>query len=159
MNWDEEVLYTVGQLADMLGCSVRSIYRWEEQGAIPPPTRIDRGEISARVYSAAQVADIRAKVEGRISFTALVKERRTPRRISEQRPVIRVKKKGLRRKRRPSVMEEVTMDPAWAPAFMKALAAANKDGCTSLVLIDGMGRVQTFTTQEMQRAAQKPTGN
>jgi hypothetical protein len=159
MNFDEEVLYTVGQLADMLGCSVRSIYRWEEQGVIPPPTRIDRGEVSARVYSTAQVADIRAKVQGRISFTALVRERRTPRRISEQRPVIHLKKKDIRRKRRPSAMEEVTMDPAWAPTFMKALAAANKDGCTSLVLIDGTGRVQTFTTQLIPRAAQRPTSS
>ena len=77
VNTDEAV-YSVGQVAAMLGCSVRSLYRWEKSGAIPAPTRIDRGGVSARVYSQLQVEEIREKVKGRIVFTNIVRERPAP---------------------------------------------------------------------------------
>jgi hypothetical protein len=73
--------FTAGRLAKMLGCSVRSIYRWEKSGVIPPATRIERGGVSTRIYTASQVEEIRHKVQGRLDLTTAA--RPTPQTIHE----------------------------------------------------------------------------
>jgi hypothetical protein len=143
----EEAFYTVGQLADMLGCSVRSIYRWEERGVIPQALRVDRGEVSARVYTQSQVEEIRQKVQARISFTTVLRERPQKRRNRDSNlplRVVKVKKKNVRPSQR-GVIDEITMDPSWAPVFIRAMTAARKYGCKALTLVTATGDVHSFT--------------
>jgi hypothetical protein len=64
----EERTYSAGQVARMLGCSLRSLYRWEESGAIPKAGRIDRGGVSARVYTEAQIEELRRILGDRLRF-------------------------------------------------------------------------------------------
>ena len=73
---EDQTFFTTGQLAEILGCDIRSIYRWEQTGVIPAPSRVERGGVRARVYTAAEVEEIRKKVQDRISFTATVRQGR-----------------------------------------------------------------------------------
>jgi predicted transcriptional regulator len=72
-----ERTYTAGQLARMLGCSLRSIYRWEEAGVIPRAKRVERGKVSARIYTASQVEEIRSSVQARLNFDFTLSAART----------------------------------------------------------------------------------
>src|SRR5437764_334733 len=67
-----EQRYTVGQLAKILGCSLRSLYRWEEAGVIPQAARIDRGEVSAGFYTASRGQEIRRILKPRLLFDSLL---------------------------------------------------------------------------------------
>jgi hypothetical protein len=59
-------LYTARQAAVILGCSQRSLYRWEEANLIDKPELIKVGELAVRVYSAAQVQAIRGFMQSRL---------------------------------------------------------------------------------------------
>src|SRR5262245_48712657 len=130
----EEQLYSVGQLAEMIGCSVRSIYRWEEAGAIPKPDRIERGEVSARVYTQSQVEEIRKKVRGRLTYAAIIRE---PRRESLEpqgnRPRSKLGKKKAR-KRGPDEPEVLARGEDWAPLFASAARTSQKEGCVAVTV-------------------------
>jgi DNA-binding transcriptional MerR regulator len=133
---DEDV-FSAGQLADILGCSIRSIYRWEETGVIPTAQRVERGGVSARVYTASQVEEIRQRVQGRITFTAIVRDQvRQRRRGTEPKKVIITKRRG--------VLEEVRAHLEDATVFLKALKFARKHGCKQLVITGLDGRTQNF---------------
>jgi DNA-binding transcriptional MerR regulator len=142
----EESLITVGQLADMLGCSVRSIYRWEESGVIPKPQRIDRGNVSARVYTETEVEQIRKKLHGRLTFTALVRD--VPVRHRQANP----ERKVMRRKQsQRGIVDEINVDPQYAPLFMRALRYARKHGgcrTVTVVIETNDGELKTFSERQ-----------
>jgi hypothetical protein len=140
---DEERVFSAGQLADMLGCSIRSIYRWEETGVIPMAQRVERGGVSARVYTASQVEEIRQKVQGRIAFAAIVREHQPRRRIRK------ADLKVVMRKRRRGVVEQFTAHPADAPVFLRAMKFVRRHGgCRQLAVTALDGETQTFLSGE-----------
>jgi DNA-binding transcriptional MerR regulator len=60
INGIEVDLYTVGALAEALGCSIQAIRLWERQGIIPPSTvRSGKGENGDRLYSKDEIEEIR----------------------------------------------------------------------------------------------------
>ena len=65
--------YTVGQVAKLLGCSIRSLYRWEKEGLIPIARRLDCGAIRTRVYNDADLDEIRKFAEGRLTYIATLR--------------------------------------------------------------------------------------
>ena len=66
--------YTAAQAAQMLGCSLRSLYRWEKAGVIPAAKRVERGQVPARVYTVSEVEAIRKITHDRVDFAALTRE-------------------------------------------------------------------------------------
>lgn len=64
INGIEVELYTVGALAEALGCSIQAIRLWERQGVIPPSTvRSGKGENGDRLYSKDEIEEIRKILE------------------------------------------------------------------------------------------------
>jgi transcriptional regulator with XRE-family HTH domain len=135
---EEQPTYTASQLAEELGCSVRSIYRWEKGEVIPKAERIDRGMVQARVYTKAQAEEIRKKVKERITFTAMVRER-YPKRKKKSGYATRVSPKM------PPTAEDLAMDPDWAPIFLKAIRVAQAQGCAEISLKTANGEVYRFS--------------
>ena len=161
---EESKLFTTGQLAELLGCNIRSIYRWEQSGVIPAPSRVERGGVQARVYTAAEVEHIRKAVQDRISFTATVRQGAPKRRISpvprDRRPVVVPKATTKRRKRtsgRPvqkvkvprtlpvSSTEVFEVSVEYASQFIGAVRFAQKHGCLALTVTAPDGKTRTFT--------------
>ena len=73
MTGAETSVYTVGQAAARLGCSIRSLYRWEQAGIIPKPNRVENGGVSMRLYSESAIEQIRKSVAGRLTCTAALR--------------------------------------------------------------------------------------
>jgi predicted GIY-YIG superfamily endonuclease len=69
-------IYTVKKAARLIPCCVNSLYRWEQEGAIPPAKRIQRGSNSVRCYTGKDIEEIRSKVKGRLSIVASIAEAR-----------------------------------------------------------------------------------
>jgi hypothetical protein len=147
----EGTVYSVGQVAEMLGCSVRSLYRWEDSNVIPKAQRIDRGGVSARIYTESQVEEIRKKVADRIVFTAIVSERsdrpsarmivRERKQVQKPRKVVHLKKKYSGR----DVIETITPDADSAPLFFRMMRdAKKKPGCIEGTLTWSDGEKRTY---------------
>jgi DNA-binding transcriptional MerR regulator len=69
----ENAVYTVGQVAARLQCSVRSLYRWEEEGVIPKAERIDCGAVRTRVYNEIEIEEIRKRLKDRLKYSTAVR--------------------------------------------------------------------------------------
>jgi hypothetical protein len=163
----KEPVFTTGQLAEILGCDIRSIYRWEQSGVIPAPSRVERGGVKARVYTAAEVEQIREKVKDRISFTATVRQgglkrrsrrepmtRTNPRRVVVLAPKEGKKRRNLRSGPRKNVkvvrstpvdVEELAVPPEYGSQFIGAVRFAQKHGCLALTVTAPDGKTRTFT--------------
>lgn len=113
-------LLTSRQLAEAIGCSVQSIYRWEKQGVIPKAQRLSYGETSARVYTQEQLEEIRKLVNHRIG-------------------------RGQDQRYLSGDSLEALLRFGWAALFVRALKAARQRGCQSLTMINGSGDVEVFT--------------
>lgn len=130
-----ELTYTAGQAARMLGCSLRTLYRWEESGVIPPANRTKRGQVNARIYTAEQVEAIREKVQDRLDFAKAVP------------PV-------------PSASQQLDWPRVWGELalmmvlpvpeeskklFVKAIEFARKHGCSSITVTATDGKEKMFS--------------
>src|SRR4051794_4160748 len=73
MTVQKAPVYTVGQAAELLGCSVRSLYRWEQARIIPEPDRVENGAVRTRVYSDSTIDQIRKLVGGRLTCAAALR--------------------------------------------------------------------------------------
>lgn len=140
----EESLVSVGQLADRLGCSVRSIYRWEESGVILKPQRIDRGGVSARVYTESEVEEIQKTLHGRLMYTAIVRDvpvRRQRQRPNAERTVMKTRTKPKQQ----GFVEATRMDERDGPLFLRGIRFAKKwGGCRTLTVETMGGKRRTF---------------
>lgn len=127
--------YTAGQLARTLGCSLRTLYRWEESGVIPRADRIERGNVSTRIYTASQVEEIRRKVQARLDFTGSLWERQP-----EPSPVMRA-------------IEQYILDSGigipvpeeYRQIFAKAAEFARNHGCTSITVASPDSKQRKFS--------------
>jgi DNA-binding transcriptional MerR regulator len=81
----ETPVYTVSQAAELLGCSIRSLYRWEQAGIIPKPDRVENGGVSTRVYRESTIDQIRKLVGGRLTYTALRRDSQSKDLVSAER--------------------------------------------------------------------------
>ncbi len=63
----ESQLYTARQAAQKLGCSQRSLYRWEEARLIEKPQLIKVGDLAVRVYTEAKLKAIERFMQSRPS--------------------------------------------------------------------------------------------
>jgi predicted GIY-YIG superfamily endonuclease len=66
-------IYSTKGAARLIPCCINSLYRWEEEGAIPPAKRIQRGSVSTRCYTLDDIDLIRDKVADRLSLVATIK--------------------------------------------------------------------------------------
>jgi hypothetical protein len=85
---DDQRTYTSRQAAQLLGCSLRSLYRWEQDDQVIPlnlrPERIQVGGLSVRIYTAAKVEAIRSRVQSRLLFAAVALTRKSAQRRSHE---------------------------------------------------------------------------
>ena len=65
---------TSGELARELGCSLRTVYRWEKDGTIPKVSRIAMGKTQVRDYSQKDLEAIRLLVDARIKFQRMIEK-------------------------------------------------------------------------------------
>ena len=63
---------TTSQLAALLGCSIRTLYRWEKDGLIPVPKRVN-GKVKSRMYTADEAGAIQAIVQERLEYWQAVR--------------------------------------------------------------------------------------
>src|ERR1700733_13768168 len=80
--------YTASMVARILGCSLRSIYRWEKDNQIPQARRIDVGGISVRVFTPKEIEAIRKIVQARLMFVARISDY-PPKKKKSSRPSVK----------------------------------------------------------------------
>jgi hypothetical protein len=141
----KEQTYSAGQVARMLRCSLRSLYRWEETGAIPKADRIDRGGVSARVYTESQIEELRRILGDRLSFSTTVLNP-GPKLIDR-----------LEQTAFASLCAQVfaEIDPAVhslpldvRPLFRKAMKFARHHGATSITIVAPDGKRAVFSKRK-----------
>jgi hypothetical protein len=138
----EDKKFTAGQVARELGCSLRSIYRWEESGVIPAATRVERGCVSVRIYSAAEVEEIRRRVHGRLNIIAAL-----------QPPSLPVIDSGIAYMEREGFL--LPVPPEWQRAFAQAMEYVRKRGCKEIAVIAPDGSKQVFSAKGKRKRARK----
>jgi hypothetical protein len=173
----EERTYTAGQLARMLGCSLRSIYRWEEAGVIPRATRVERGKVSARIYTASQVEKIRSSVQARLNFESLFPKqdlvwdsgsgklvpgpkREPPRRSIRDEAARILEEKALMRPFSDALRETFPFRNIYFPhvsalLFIRAMRFAQKVGCDTITITAPGGKSQTFSLSRKRQSGKR----
>ena len=163
----KEPIYTARQLALLLGCSLRSIYRWEKAGVIPAATRIKRGGVSARIYTASQAEAIRQKVQGRLDLAAAThqpgfegwEDRGPGGGLFPSEPFQGQNQyvySALGRAFAKLFPFGAVMFPhESAPLFMRAMKFAQEHGCEALTITAPGGRTETFSLVHRKKEAVK----
>jgi predicted DNA-binding transcriptional regulator AlpA len=142
----DSALYTIGDVAKMIGRSIMTIYRWEGAGLIPKPSRVGAGQISLRAYTEEEVAAIREVVQPRWGGTL---RRLVIRPSSKPGKARRVAKA---RRRAANDNKKIALDPAWARMLALAAPKAKDWRSVALVVRTNRGRTLRFEAVAERRA-------
>jgi excisionase family DNA binding protein len=144
-----EPTYTAGQAARMLGCSLRTLYRWEEDGTIPAVDRVNRGKLRVRIFTESQIERIRRKVQGRLSFTQSLHDgygmALSP--LPPLDPVLQALAEAMR-----SAGLNLPVPSEYQRLFADAMKFVEEHGCASVTVTLPDGRTQTFALSRKQKS-------
>ncbi len=133
----------------MLGCSLRTLYRWEEDGTIPPVDRVNRGKLRVRIFTASQIEKIRRKVHDRLSFTESLHEgygmSLSP--LPPLDPVLQALGEAMQR-----AGLNLPVPSEYQRLFADAMKFVKEHGCVSVTVTLANGMAQTFALSPKQKS-------